>query len=149
MTEYRNRANGEIITDLRSAFPHVSIPQTMSDQDCDAIGVDPIFEAPVPPLHQFQSLLRSGPEEQSGKWFWVYTAVDWTPQHIAEATAAQWDDVRSERDRRLQACDWTQLPDVPLTPEQKAQWVSYRQSVRDVTNQPDPFTIVWPVAPQA
>lgn len=39
---------------------------------------------------------------------------------------------RGERDRRLAACDWTQLPDAPLTPEQRAAWADYRQALRDL-----------------
>jgi hypothetical protein len=31
----------------------------------------------------------------------------------------------------LQQSDWTQLPDVPLTDEQKAAWATYRQALRD------------------
>ena len=60
---------------------------------------------------------------------------------------AQWAIVRAERNAKLAASDWTQLPDAPLTAEQKAQWATYRQELRDVTAQPDPFNIVWPVAP--
>ena len=56
-----------------------------------------------------------------------------------------WGDVRKERDRRLSATDWTQLPDVPLAT--KEVWAIYRQALRDVTLQPDPFSVVWPVAP--
>lgn len=59
----------------------------------------------------------------------------------------QWKIIRAMRDQKLQESDWTQLPDVPLTAEQRAEWVTYRQALRDVTNQPDPFNITWPVAP--
>lgn len=57
----------------------------------------------------------------------------------------EWPLVRAERDRRLLACDWTQLPDVPLST--KEAWAVYRQALRDITLQPDPFNIVWPAAP--
>lgn len=60
---------------------------------------------------------------------------------------AQWAIVRAERDAKLAACDWTQLPDVPLTPEEVQAWRTYRQQLRDVTSQPDPFNIVWPTPP--
>lgn len=60
---------------------------------------------------------------------------------------AQWALVRAERNAKLAASDWTQLPDAPLTTEQKAQWATYRQELRDVTTQSDPFNIVWPVPP--
>ena len=59
----------------------------------------------------------------------------------------QWKIVRAMRNQKLQESDWTQLADVPLTPELRAEWVTYRQDLRDVTNQPDPFNIVWPTAP--
>jgi hypothetical protein len=59
----------------------------------------------------------------------------------------QWKIIREMRDQKLQESDWTQFADVPLTPEQRAEWVTYRQELRNVTNQPDPFHIIWPVEP--
>ena len=52
---------------------------------------------------------------------------------------------RAKRDQLLQQSDWTQLPDVPLAT--KEAWAVYRQALRDITQQPDPFNIAWPVAP--
>jgi hypothetical protein len=68
--------------------------------------------------------------------------VDQEPSVTAEAA---WDSIRSVRWGLLVASDWTQLPDVPLAT--KEAWATYRQALRDVTDQPDPFNIVWPVAP--
>lgn len=45
--------------------------------------------------------------------------------------------IRSERTRLLSESDWTQYSDSPLTQEQKSQWASYRQQLRDVTNNID------------
>lgn len=58
-----------------------------------------------------------------------------------------WAAVRAQRDARLAATDWTQLPDVPLAT--KESWAIYRQSLREITEQPDPFNIVWPQKPIA
>ena len=66
----------------------------------------------------------------------------WVDQRTPET---EWPLVRAKRDRLLLECDWTQLPDVPLAT--KEVWATYRQALRDVTLQPDPFNIVWPVAP--
>lgn len=71
-----------------------------------------------------------------------YTIKQWIDPRTP---ATEWPIVRSERDRRLQASDWTQLPDVPLST--KEAWAIYRQALRDITLQPDPFNITWPVAP--
>jgi hypothetical protein len=43
-------------------------------------------------------------------------------------------DVRIERNRKLSSCDWTQVADSPLSEEQKIEWQSYRQSLRNVIN---------------
>jgi hypothetical protein len=47
----------------------------------------------------------------------------------------------------LNECDWTQLPDSPLTEEKKLEWKVYRQDLRDITNQEDPHNIIWPTKP--
>lgn len=39
--------------------------------------------------------------------------------------------VRPERDKKLFLSDWTQMPDSPLTTEEKLQWARYRQALRD------------------
>ena len=61
--------------------------------------------------------------------------------------AEQWVQIRGLRDSKLLECDWTVLPDVPLTAEKKAEWETYRQALRDITTQPDPFNITWPTPP--
>lgn len=53
--------------------------------------------------------------------------------------------VRKLRNQRLADSDWTQLSDVDLTAQQKADWAVYRQALRDITES-DP--IVWPTPPQ-
>lgn len=59
---------------------------------------------------------------------------------------AQWESVTLQRNSLLAASDWTQLPDVPLTTKQA--WADYRQALRDITMQTDPFNIVWPTKPE-
>jgi hypothetical protein len=60
----------------------------------------------------------------------------------------QWIVVRGQRARKLRASDWRALPDVPMTAEKRAEWETYRQALRDVTTQPDPFNITWPTPPE-
>jgi hypothetical protein len=66
----------------------------------------------------------------------------------AQFPIIEWDAVRSERGRRIQSCDWTRLDDVPLDPGKKEEWETYRQQLRDITDQPDPFNINWPTPPE-
>jgi hypothetical protein len=66
-------------------------------------------------------------------------------QRETEKVEGQWANVRRRRNKLLTDSDWTQLPDVPLAT--KEAWATYRQALRDVTEQPDPFNIVWPTPP--
>ena len=58
--------------------------------------------------------------------------------------------VRAQRNSLLDLCDWTQLPDAPLTAEQKQAWAEYRQALRDVPEQAGfPENVAWPLVPEA
>jgi hypothetical protein len=41
--------------------------------------------------------------------------------------------IRGIRDGMLSRSDWTQLPDSPLTEVKRAEWATYRQALRDIT----------------
>jgi hypothetical protein len=76
--------------------------------------------------------------------------AEWDAREAAEIVDGpkrQWEVIRTDRNQRLADCDWTQLSDAPLTNTKTANWASYRQSLRDITTQSDPFNINWPVAP--
>jgi hypothetical protein len=69
--------------------------------------------------------------------------ADLTPTKEQLASA-----VRSERNGKLSACDWTVLADAPLTTTGKTAWKAYRQALRDIPKQAGfPASITWPVAP--
>ncbi len=60
------------------------------------------------------------------------------------------EEIRTQRDTLLAESDWTQMGDSPLADECKAQFVSYRQALRDVTAQDDfPTEVTWPEIPEA
>ena len=73
-----------------------------------------------------------------------------TPDH-AVAVAEMWLEVRVIRDGRLTQCDWTQVPDSPLTAEQRSEWQMYRQRLRDLPSDYSHVTsledVVWPDPP--
>ena len=75
---------------------------------------------------------------RSKKW------IDQRTNH--EKTQALRLEAIAERNRMLQASDWTQLPDVPL-PTKEA-WATYRQALRDIPAQAGfPVGVVWPAPP--
>ena len=57
-------------------------------------------------------------------------------------------ELRQVRDGMLTECDWTRMDDNGLTDEQKAEWATYRQSLRDITDTYSSLdTVVWPTKP--
>ena len=65
-----------------------------------------------------------------------------------EVLKGAWASVRETRNQLLRRSDFTQLPDSPLTTEQRAAWATYRQELRDLTeNLSSPYDVVWPTAP--
>lgn len=79
--------------------------------------------------------------------FTLEEEAEWNAREAEfEATASirAWTVIRAERNKLLADCDWTQLPDASAD---AATWATYRQELRDITTQSDPFNIVWPVAP--
>ena len=59
-----------------------------------------------------------------------------------------WMKLRNERDDLLLFSDYTQLADSGLTDSKKAEWVTYRKSLRDLpANTSDPANPTWPTKP--
>jgi hypothetical protein len=70
------------------------------------------------------------------------TIQSWTKTPVSNEKA--WQIIRNQRDNKLYSTDWVLLTDSPLTQAEKQSYTIYRQALRDVTNQSDPFNIVWP-----
>ena len=79
-----------------------------------------------------------------GVWTQNYIVTNLGPDESAAKVHAQWIVIRAERNALLVASDWTQVADAPVD---AAAWAVYRQALRDITTQPDPFNVVWPPTP--
>ena len=72
-----------------------------------------------------------------------YDTKQWVDPRTNET---QWLVVKGQRNSLLASSDWTQMPDVEINT--KAAWATYRQELRDITTQTDPFNIIWPSKPE-
>ena len=132
------------LEELRRDNPNTSFPSEMGDDALANWNVFPCDEQDEPVVTDRQYAERGTPNLVKGKW-----TVSWVVKQISDDEWAlkaeyQWADIRAERNARLSACDWTQLPDAPVD---KAAWAAYRQALRDITKQDNPFNITWPVEP--
>ena len=66
-----------------------------------------------------------------------------TADEQAALTTTQWYLIRAQRNSLIEQTDWRAGSDVTLSDE----WKTYRQALRDVPTQSDPFNITWPTEP--
>lgn len=69
--------------------------------------------------------------------------------NIDQPIKNQWDWLREQRNKKLAESDWAcSIIDPPENIlAQRNNWIAYRQALRDITKQSDPFNIVWPTPP--
>jgi len=68
-----------------------------------------------------------------------------SPRYLVPASNAN---LRTERDALLVSSDWTQGADSPLTDEVQAEWLTYREELRDLPESVDPADPTWPTPPE-
>lgn len=145
MAEYRIRETGAVVleSELRAMYPNTSFPYVLTEELANDLGADVVFEGPQPTATKYQTVYRDGVEEIEGKWYTKYAVADMDDEAKAAVDAATIAANKALRNTKLDNTDWTQLADVPLTDASKADFVAYRQALRDA----DMLDPVWPDAP--
>jgi hypothetical protein len=120
-------------------FPAVIPNETLSE-----FGVFEVSQTPKPNDYT-KNISEGTPNLVDGVYYqnWVQTNASDSEKELR--LAIKWSEIRELRNQLLSECDWTQLGDV--TESIKTSYQSYRQDLRDITNQSDPFSIVWPEKP--
>ena len=145
MSEYRLKSDGSVKTksEVVALFPNTSIPKVWTEQVCEDLGIDVVFETPQPTSSEaYKNYVRNG-VEQNDKDQWVQAWVerdmfaatdDKTKseqeteyQAMLDANAAK--GIRSRRDGLLAETDFYALSDVTMTDAM----TTYRQALRDIT----------------
>lgn len=63
-------------------------------------------------------------------------------------TEIEWKHLREKRNHALKLCDWTMLPDAPLSRDEVAAWKDYRQALRNLPQHTRSLARVkWPEPP--
>ena len=86
----------------------------------------------------------SDPLTEKVEWVGVgFTVRPYNEQEIE----SQWSVIRAQRDTLLRESDYTQVSDYNFEITNITEWQTYRQELRDITIQPNPFEITWPTMP--
>ena len=84
------------------------------------------------------------PAQPGDSWVFSYVKGTWEySQNVA------WELIRRKRDQLIAATDWRATRAVIENRRLHPAWVAYRTELRDITSQPDPFTMSWPAIPTA
>jgi hypothetical protein len=101
---------------------------------------------PTPMPNDYTKNITEGtPVLTDGVYYQNWIQTDASQSEIDYRLENQWFAVRQIRNELLVECDWTQLNDISQTT--KDVWSTYRQQLREITNQQNPFNIEWPVKP--
>ena len=129
-------------------FPNTSLPWPFVAEDVEPLGFGLWDFSSQPELGTFEKAVEVAPvKNEYGIWRQTWAVEPMNEEEVAARTEQEWVAVRGQRNFRLSMCDWTQLADAPLTDEKRSEWVLYRQALRDITTQSDPFNITWPTRP--
>lgn len=127
--------------DIRLRFPNTSFPTPFKPP----AEYQQVKDVPQPQIDYTEVVIEETPVFIDDVLTRVWRVEKASPEVLAERTASKASEVRAQRNKLLASCDWTQLPDAPVDP---APWATYRQELRDVTDQPGfPWEITWPEAP--
>jgi hypothetical protein len=133
------------LRNLGRDFQNISFPKTLTDELLSDYGIFKVIPTPKPAYDYTKNVSIGTPQNIDGDWTQIWNVTDATIEEIDERLSDKWEEVRLERNRLLSESDWTQLPDSPLLDVDG--WKVYRQDLRDVTLQQNPFQIIWPDKP--
>ena len=133
--------------EIQRANLNTSFPSTVSDETMAEYGAMRVYFSTQPVLSDTQVLEEDPPvfSNEDQRWTQVWRVREMTAEEVTRHFDSAASAVRQQRNDKLKECDWTQITDATAD---KAAWATYRQALRDVTQQAGfPWTITWPDAP--
>lgn len=133
------------VRQLQKDNPNTSFPSPITDEDLAEWNVFPVTPVDAPKVDHTKTVAEGTPEFVNGSFQQVWNVTDASAEEIEARSQAKAVEIRTERNRLISGCDWTQLPDAPVD---AANWKLYRQALRDIPEQQGfPWNVNWPLAP--
>ena len=134
------------IQQLKSDNPNISFPNILTDSVLNEFNVYSVIQ--VENGGDYTKDYVEGTPTQSGSVYvqnWIES--DASSEDIETRKNEKWEEVRDIRDNLLTQSDWTQFQDSPITGSLLTDWQTYRQGLRDITSQENPYSLTWPTKP--
>ena len=135
------------ITELKTDNKNVSFPISITNDVLEEYGV--FYVQPTNYIDDYTKTYIEGTPELSGSiYVQVWNITDSSEEEINTRIDEKWGEVRETRNLLLQQSDWTQFQDSPITGSKLTEWQTYRQQLREITSQSNPFNLSWPTRPE-
>jgi len=136
------------VYDLKTENPNTSFPTSIPDSLLEEFGVYKVeLKDSGYDDDDSKNVVEITPTLSGSIYVQTYQITDADTDTINKRKEIKWAEVRTKRNTLLNESDWTQFQDSPITGSSLTDWQTYRQSLRDVTTQSDPYNIVWPTIP--
>src|SRR5210317_1407803 len=86
-----------------------------------------------------KDVLEVTPTLSGSVYVQTYEISDADETTINTRKEIKWSEIREQRNQLLSECDWTQFQDSPITGSELTQWQTYRQELRNITTQENPY----------
>lgn len=136
------------VQDLKLENKNISFPSLISDSLLETFGVYKVELKDSGYDDDYtKDVVELTPTLSGSIYVQTYEISDADETTINTRKEIKWEEIREQRNQLLSQCDWTQFQDSPITGSQLTLWQTYRQELRDITNQSNPFEISWPTKP--
>jgi hypothetical protein len=132
------------IENLKMDNKNVTFPSELTENDLLSWDMYEVRQTPKPNNYT-KIVSEETPILIEGVYYQNWVTTNASQELINARVEEKWVEVRDIRNQLLLECDWTQLSDIPT--EIKSVWTEYRQNLRDISTQIDPFNIEWPIKP--
>ncbi len=150
---YAQVINGQITQivneqQLRELYPSTHFPSPIVEENLDGFNNWYLCEdaTEIPEFNLQTEKLSFNRSLQGNKVIGEYSVVLLSNEEKNAARQARWNEVKYHRDNTLSCTDYLMTADVfnSFSDTEKTKITSYRQSLRDLTSQEDPYNIIWP-----
>jgi hypothetical protein len=148
---YLKLENGNIrypytISELKLENPNTSFPAVLTNEVLESFDV--YYVESTEYTNDYTKNIEEGTQILSdSSYIQIWNITDATEEEISAKLEEKWVEVRIMRDALLAQSDWTQFQDSPISGTNLVEWQTYRQSLRDVTSQQNPYNLSWPAKP--
>jgi hypothetical protein len=132
------------LSNLREDYINTSFPSEMTESLMNEFNIYEVRTTPKPNDYT-KNISEGTPLLVEGVYYQNWIQENASQSEIDSRIENKWEEIREIRNELLKETDWTQLSDIP--DETKQVWTVYRTQLRDITTQPNPFSISWPVKP--